>query len=157
MKKLLILSSAAGYSTTKLGVARSKGFEETLYITNTGHFVYKTIRVSDQTCTQQGMISPKKANQWRLSKLKGQEQIDSFAQDYLRISSQLKIARLNMGISQKELGAKVGLWQCQVSAYETGSQTMNIQKLFVFCIALNVKPESLLLGRTGAVTEQVIK
>ena len=64
--------------------------------------------------------------------------------EYIPFSEKLRAVRNSRGLSQSELAKKAGIAQLQISLYETGRVSPNLNTLEWICKALNVKASDLL-------------
>jgi len=62
----------------------------------------------------------------------------------LTIGSRLYLERIRMGISQTELSRRTGIAQANLSNIENGKQDITVSTLLQICLALAVKPSTLL-------------
>lgn len=61
-----------------------------------------------------------------------------------QVAEMIKEARKARGLTQKELGEKLGVGEPTVNGYESGKQNLTIETLKKIADALNVKPSSLM-------------
>lgn len=54
--------------------------------------------------------------------------------------------RAEVGITQGQLGAHLGVTAASVSAVERGSHLLSIERLLVFCDLFGLRPDEVLLG-----------
>lgn len=59
------------------------------------------------------------------------------------IGKNLKRARLDKGITQKEIAAELGKYQPDYSAYETGKIELDYAKIVYLCKRFNITPNDL--------------
>ena len=64
--------------------------------------------------------------------------------DFMTIGDRIKKARKNAGLTQKELGERLGVSAAMVSQYETGSRTPRVDTMKRISSALNVPIQDLL-------------
>lgn len=77
--------------------------------------------------------------------------------DFMTIGDRIKKARKNAGLTQKELGERLGVSAAMVSQYETGSRTPRIDTMKRISTALNVPIQDLLNANyTGDVIKSAI-
>lgn len=69
----------------------------------------------------------------------------------MNIHENIKKARKAAGITQKVLAAKLSVHQKDISRWENGERTPNVEALAGICIALNVSADTLL--ETGIKSE----
>lgn len=69
----------------------------------------------------------------------------------MNIHENIKKARKAAGVTQKELAAKVGVYQKDISRWENGERTPSVEAVAGICIALNVSADTLL--ETGIKSE----
>lgn len=62
----------------------------------------------------------------------------------MNFQENLKQARLDCGLTQKELAEKIKVFPHHICRWESGERTPNIEKLRDMCLALNVSSDTLL-------------
>lgn len=73
----------------------------------------------------------------------------------MNLAQNIKIARTEAGITQKELAEKIGVYQKDISRWENGERTPSMEGLVKICIALQVSADELLEIRMKMATEKV--
>ena len=68
----------------------------------------------------------------------------------------LREARLNRGMTQSELAARIGVVKSTVAGYETGRSEPNMEKFAQIMSVLNIDANSLLRDEMAAAQEDVI-
>ena len=69
---------------------------------------------------------------------------------FVEIARQIRQRRLSLGLSQKELGDRIGVAHQQIFNYESGTGDLPVERLIVLCVALKLNPSSLMSSVTLA-------
>lgn len=72
---------------------------------------------------------------------------------YLHIAARLKARRVEMGLTQQQLGDKVALQRTSISNIEAGEQKPPLHMLYTICMALQVEPLDILPTIAKATTD----
>lgn len=70
------------------------------------------------------------------------------------IGSKIKERRLNLGLSQEQLGEKLGVSKVSICGYENGTRTPTIQNFLDLIEILDLTPDELLGREVKAVSEK---
>jgi transcriptional regulator with XRE-family HTH domain len=69
-----------------------------------------------------------------------------------QIGPRIRARRLAVGMTQKQLGAKIGVTYQQVQRYEHGTDRLTVDRLYEIAIVLEVAPGMLFPSKAGALT-----
>lgn len=82
-----------------------------------------------------------------------QKNIDVF------IGAKIKSRRIMLGISQAKLAERLGVTFQQIQKYESGANSLNSEKIYIFCEVLQISVEQLFNGfsKTTVIEDKGIK
>lgn len=59
------------------------------------------------------------------------------------VGKNLKVARINKGLTQKEIASELNKYQSDYSEYETGKVQLDYEKIVYLCKRLDITPNDL--------------